>query len=45
MHLEFRLKSIGPALWEERGAQESHEMGEGVDAEPAIAYGKLIIAR
>lgn len=40
-----KLKSIGPALWEERGAQESHEMGEGVDAEPVVVYGKLIIAR
>lgn len=35
MHLELRLKSIGAPLWEECGAQESHEMGEGVDAEPA----------
>lgn len=35
MHFELRLKSIGPLLWDECGAQDLHEMGEGVDdAEP-----------
>lgn len=34
MHLVLRLKSIGPPLWEECGAQESHEMDGGVEAGP-----------